>query len=85
MSCFRYENVGRCQVSLRTVRVTYSTEILSFPLLDGSLRLEVAQVIEAQSLIPVTQFRCPLFTTLNDPIDVVVDHKTGTPSAFATG
>jgi hypothetical protein len=84
LSCFLYKNVGQYQVTLLTTRVTHSTEILSFPLLDRSLRLEIAQVFETQSLIPVTQFCCPLFTPLNDRIDVVVDHETRTPSVIPT-
>ena len=83
LSCFRYKNISQHPVIFRTIRITHSTEILSFPLLDGSLRLEVAQIFETQSLIPVTQLCCSLFATLNDCINVVVDHEAETPSVLA--
>jgi hypothetical protein len=51
------------------------TLLLAFSLLNGRFGLEVAEIFKVQTLIFTIQLHRPLFATLEDGFDVVVNHE----------
>lgn len=53
------------------------SEIFSLPLLNRSFRLEVAKILEVESLVLAIEFDSALLSALDDGVDVVVDQEPG--------
>lgn len=50
-------------------------EVLALPLLHRGFRFEIAEIFEIQPLILAVQLDCPLLSSLNDRVNIVVDEQ----------